>query len=42
MVAGNKQRALTMKALSDDQEIIGIEDFLRAHNRIESTKPRII
>ena len=39
---GNKQRALAVEALGNNNKVVSIEDFTGADNRIERTETRIV
>ncbi len=39
---GDEQRTFAMKALGDNNEVVGIEHFACAHNGIQRAEARII
>lgn len=42
VMISDKQRALAMEPLGNDQKIIGIENAFRAHNRVQSAKSGVV
>ncbi len=38
----NKQRAFAVEALGDDDEVVGVEDFTRAHDGIQGAEARVV
>ncbi len=39
---GDKQRALAVEALGDDDEVVSVEDFTRAHDGVEGAETGVV